>query len=338
MSSLQTKNPDHIRFLWRTDIHVSEKNPVSRKDNYFATCLAKIRLVGHLCKKYNVDYVLDGGDFFHHKSPQLTTHKGLLRIIEAHKDYPCPIYANVGNHDCTYGKLEFLDKQQPLGVLFSSGIFHRCYDEHELFVEKNDLKVRVVGVPYHGTTYDKTRFSKIKKDDEDFLIITAHLLASKNGGSMFGAEDIMSYKEVFDLCPDASLVAFGHWHKDQGITEIDNKYIINVGSLTRGSLSEDHITRKPCVVIVDVSKEGLSLTRIDLPVKDSSEVFYMEEKENKIKRDEKMKDFAERISSESFMRKEEDFYSVVERYDLEENLKEKILYYWERSLENESKK
>ena len=97
----------------------------------------------------------------------------IQRAIMAHTHYPCRVYANVGNHDCVYGDYTYLP-QQSLGVLFASKVFHRLYDEHEAVfsipgptrASPPALKVRVVGVPYHGGKYDLTRLANIKKGDE----------------------------------------------------------------------------------------------------------------------------------------------------------------------------
>lgn len=261
-----------VRLLWRTDVHLSDTSPASRKDDWTSTVLGKLRQVGSLASKLNVDAVLDGGDFFHVKSPGRNTHDLVRRTADVHKNYPCPVYANVGNHDCVYGDYKYID-QQPLGVLFSTGVFNRCYDDHEVVLTGSDgTKVRIVGVPYHGTSYDMTRFEQIKKGDEDFLVCMAHVLASPSGGTMFEGEDIIKYSDLTQYDPDVML--FGHWHKDQGVVHVGNKTVVNVGSLTRGSLSQDELLRRPAVVQLDLVRgKPVQTTVIRLRVADSSVVF-----------------------------------------------------------------
>ncbi|MEL7340068.1 MAG: metallophosphoesterase, partial [Bacteroidota bacterium] len=208
-----------ITLVWRTDIHYADTSPSSRLDNWSDTILEKIRYVGKFAEEVSADAVIDGGDFFDRKSPSRTSHKSIIRIMESHRDYPCPVYSCVGNHDCVFGDYSFLD-QQPLEVLFRSKTFRRLYDEHEAtFVaedsydhhREDSFTVRVVGVPYHGTTYDLERFRAVKKGNEDYLVMVAHVLASAKGGSMFEGEDILSYDFLKTL--DADVMAFGHWHK-----------------------------------------------------------------------------------------------------------------------------
>ena len=139
-----------VRLVWRTDIHMSDQTPCSRKDVWSETVLRKIHEVGEIAREVKADAVIDGGDFFDQKSPQKTSHNLIRLVAETHQDYPCPVYANIGNHDCVYGDYSYID-QQPLGVLFSTGVFNRLYDEHDVTFTSGGVKVRVVGIPYHNT-------------------------------------------------------------------------------------------------------------------------------------------------------------------------------------------
>lgn len=201
-----------IRLLWRSDVHLADRGPASRKDDWMETTFGKLEQVKRAAAKLKVDAVIDGGDLFHVKSPSRNTHALVHRATEHHADYPCPVYCTPGNHDAVYGDYAFLP-QQPLGILFASGVLKRLYDEHEAefteyiggghMGEPTDLlKVRVVGIPYHGTKYDMLRFQGIKKGDEDFLVVVAHVLASNRGGTMFEQEDVIKYADLAGLDPD----------------------------------------------------------------------------------------------------------------------------------------
>jgi predicted phosphodiesterase len=157
-------------------------------------------------------------------------------------------------------------------VLYDSGVFKRLYDEHEVTFEKDGLKVRVVGVPYHGTKYDMNRFSTIVRKDEDWLICVAHLLASKTGGTMFEGEDIVRYGDLMNYAPD--VFCFGHWHKNQGITEITKgKWVVNIGSLSRGALTQDEMERKPAVALLMFEKNTISIIEEPLKIAPAKDVF-----------------------------------------------------------------
>lgn len=282
-----------ITLVWRTDVHLAVDSPQSRTDNWADTVMGKLRQVGRIARQEQAVAVIDGGDFFHVKSPTRTPHALVERIAQLHTEYPCPVYACIGNHDCKYGDYTFLN-EQPLGVLFSSGVFKRLYDKHEAFFSDEEITVRVVGIPYHGTQYDMTRFENIKKGDEDYLVVVAHVLASKTGGSMFESEDIVGYKDLAGL--DPQIWMFGHWHKDQGIEEIaPGKHVINIGSLTRGTLSQDDLERTPSVAILNFTKQGVKIRKQALDIKPVSEVFDLEKKEKAEVRETAMEMFVDSI-------------------------------------------
>lgn len=316
-----------MKLVWRTDVHLSERNPRSRTDNWREAIINKLRQVGEIAREVDASAVLDGGDFFDIKSPSRNSHDLIREVAEVHQDYPCPTYANVGNHDCVYGDYTYLP-QQPLGVLFSTGVFNRLYDEHEVTFEKNGVTVRVVGIPYHGTTYDMDRFKNIQKGDEDYLVCIAHVLASKKGGSMFENEDIIKYNDLTDLAPD--VWCFGHWHKDQGITEIaDGKWVVNVGSLSRGSLVQDDMDRKPCAIEIDFT-DGINFVRHDLEIPSADEIFDVQGRERAEMRESVMEDFVSALSQSLVLDNEENtLESVVAKTDVPDIVRERALRYLE---------
>ena len=321
-----------IQLVWRTDVHLSDKAPSSRTDDWAATVFDKLDQVRRVAKKVGAAAILDGGDFFHIKSPGRNSHSLVHRTAEHHADYPCPVYCTPGNHDSIYGDYSFLP-QQPLGVLYASGVFRRLYDEHEAVFEKDGVKVRVVGVPYHGTTYAMDRFHYIERKDEDYLICVAHVLASKKGGSMFEGEDIIKYEALRDTAPDMFL--FGHWHKDQGIKKLKNgATVVNVGSLTRGSLHLDDLDRNPCIVEVELTaEEGITFTRHNVPVRPSESVFKIEEAVREREDSDRMLEIVEKmktVASESGGGL--NLMGRVNEMPLPNEVKEQVIFYLESTL------
>lgn len=322
-----------INLVWRTDVHMADQGPSSRKDDWVDTVLWKLAQVRDVASKVRAHAILDGGDFFHIKSPTRNSHETVRRVAEHHATYPCPVYCTPGNHDSVYGNYDFLG-QQPLGVLFGAGVFKRLYDHHEVVFVEGDLKVRVVGVPFHGPRYEMDRFHRLKKGDEDVLICVAHVLASEKGGRMFEGEDIVRYSDLLETAPD--VFCFGHWHKDQGIEVLGDKTFINVGSLTRGSLSEDEIQRRPACVVIRVLGRGLgnlSTETIRLEVNPPEEVFDVEGRARQVRRQVEMDQFVERIrDSLQPLPEEGDLSDAVRNMqDIPLDVRERALAYLEKA-------
>jgi len=321
------------RLIWRTDVHLSDQTPLRRTGNWTKDVLSKLEWVGKLAKEKKADLVLDGGDFFDVKSPTKNSHNLVREACEVHKKYPCPIYALVGNHDVKYGKIDFLP-EQPLGVLFSSGVFQQFGEEKEIILEENGIKVRIIGVPYHGVEYDFEKIKGIKKKDEDYLFVACHMLARKGKtGSMFEGEDIIGY-DFLQTISEVDVWFFGHWHKDQGITKLPNgATVVNVGSLTRGSLHLDNQDRKPCAVEVYADSEGITCIRHNVPIKPSKEAFKVEEAMREKEDLDRMVEIVDKMKSlakdkwDSLSLKER----VLETKNIPNEVKETVLFYLEET-------
>ena len=137
------------------------------------------------------------------------------------------------------------------------------------------------------------RFTSIEKGDEDILICVAHVLASHKGGTMFEGEDIIKYADLLDTAPDVFL--FGHWHKNQGVEEIGSKQFVNIGSLTRGSLSQDNLDRVPAAAVLRCTSDGVKVEVVPLNVRPAEDVFDVEGRERQVKRQVEMDSFVTAI-------------------------------------------
>jgi DNA repair exonuclease SbcCD nuclease subunit len=286
-----TDQEDVVRLLVRSDAHAADHPPSARKDDWCETVVSKLDQVRRIAERTKAHAVLDCGDLFHVKSPFRNSHSLVRMIAELHRQYPCPVYVVPGNHDSVYGNYAYID-QQPLAVLFASGVLRPLYDDKEALVEEGSISVRLVGVPFHGASYDMGRLD-IKRGDERYLVVGAHLLASPQGGSMFEGEDVIRYQDLDGL--EADVFCFGHWHRDQGIKRVGDKLIVNIGSLTRGALVQDELTRKPCVALLTLSDETVTTDIIRLDVQPAEEVFDIEARVKVEERSAAMDAFVESI-------------------------------------------
>ena len=114
---------------------------------------------------------------------------------------------------------------------------------------------------------------------------------------MFEGEDIVPYDELTGRGVDGWF--FGHWHKDQGIVQWVDTTVVNVGSLTRGSLHLDDLDRKPYMVVVSIDKEGIEFLKVDVPCREDA--FKVEEaiiEKNNKKRMEEIVEKMKRVATE----------------------------------------
>lgn len=320
-------------------MHLADNTPARRTGSWLEDVTAKLEWVGKKSQELEVDLVIDGGDFFDVKSPHRNSHNLVRVASQVHRiHYPMPVYALVGNHDVKYGNIDYLP-EQPLGVLFASGIFKQFGNEEEVVLEKGGIKVKIVGIPYHGTSYDWETIRGIggRRGDADYLFVCCHLLArdGKGGeGAMFEGEDIVPYSELEGRGVDGWF--FGHWHSDQGITELgDGSVVVNVGSLTRGSLNLDKLDRKPCIVEVVCEKgEKVKYNRHDVPVRDALEAFKIADKVEELDVKERLEKLGQEIK-EMFNRveksNEQSLIDKVRGMTLSSKVKERAILYLEQT-------
>lgn len=146
--------------------------------------------------------------------------------------------------------------ESPLGVLFAAGVFEPCHEGEGVWLDEGAVRARVVGIPYKPGGLDRQRLAAVKPAGETHLLVLLHISAAPKGGQFPDGEEIVAYQELVDLCPAATAFFVGHWHRDQGATQLGRTWIVNCGSLTRGSLAEDDLLRVPKIAVVDLGPGG----------------------------------------------------------------------------------
>lgn len=265
-----------LSFLFRTDTHVCDRSPVSWKGDYPSEIWSNLEQVGKIAKEREITAVLDGGDYFHVKAASKNPHRLVEKTARIHRGYVCPTFEVEGNHDIAYNNLNTLP-DQPLGVLFASGVFQPL---REQVFKDGDLQIRVVGVPYSPMRRLDELLQIQKKPGDTHLLAVVHGLAAKSPPSQvedFWNEPVFSYEALVSRNgPDIWM--FGHWHKDQGIETIGGKQFVNLGALSRGALVRENLERIPKVALIEATSGNLSVTPIPLSVAPAEDVFDLEKK------------------------------------------------------------
>lgn len=281
-----------LAFVFRTDVHASEHSPESWKADYPSEIWSSLQQIGQIAREVKARAVLDGGDFFHVKAPTQNSHRLVAKVALLHQLYPCPVYCIEGNHDVKHNNLETLP-DQPLGVLYNSGVFRHLRDE--TFVD-GPLKVRVVGVPY-SPFRTLAELQAIRKRDDEVLIAIVHALAGENPPSSveeFFGEPVFRYEQlVGHRGPD--VFCFGHWHQDQGVVRVGDVWFANQGAVSRGSLSRENIGRVPQIALIEVTEHRIQVTTRPLQVAPSAEVFHLERKARQDRESRSIAQYVERM-------------------------------------------
>jgi len=318
-----------IAFIFRTDVHVADKPPTSWKGNYTAEVFDSLRQVGELAREHQATAVLDGGDYFHVKVPSRNSHGLIFDTGAVHKDYPCPVYSIEGNHDITGNNLNSIE-DQPLGVLYVSGIFKHLREE---VFEHEGLRVRVVGLPYNPSR-DLAEIQAMRKQPgDDCLIAVVHALAGEDPPAHveeFFGEPVFRYSSlIFEGGPD--VFCFGHWHKDQGVVQLSGRHFVNQGALSRGALIQENVERTPKVSLIEVTKAGVVITQLPLKVAPASEIFDIERKERQEKEALIISQFVEQFQAGIELNPSQDVEANISSLEYAPEVRARALSYLEKA-------
>jgi DNA repair exonuclease SbcCD nuclease subunit len=306
--------------IWSTDWHVADNAPDNRIDDYTETCFKKIEQIKSLCKATKADICLIGGDIFHVKTSSKVRHALVARLIETFRFFPCPVWSLIGNHDISHNNIITLP-EKPMGVLFSSKTVYKLDDE--IFSSKDGLKIRIVG-KHFDPTMDEHSFDSITKGNENWLLVAYHGFASVNGIS-FPGELTYKYSDLLKLPVDDWF--FGHWHIDQGIYKENDHNFVNVGSLTRGALTLENISRTPKAVICTYDKHSRTLQQVKLNVEPADRVFDIRKKERSDREQVLINQFIDSLKKETMSKSDhkDDINDRLNGMDLDSTIKDKVV-------------
>lgn len=323
----------NIKFITFTDVHISMMNPSSRVGSYVDDIMNKLEQIREIGKKNKVDFFLFGGDLFNLKAPTRNPHELNSLLINLFKSYPGPVYAAEGNHDLRGDSYETFP-EQPLNVIYASGALIPARDN--IKKKKKELSYRVRSFEF---SEELEADSKPKANkDVDLNICILHVYSSIKGG-MFHNVKLHSYEEISKLGDDIFLL--GHFHKDQGIERLSfagkEKIFINIGSISRGSISTDDIDRVPKISLVSVDKCDDGNLNIDteiipLDVKPSEEVFDLDTHEREKKENKEAEEFVDKLKEEmSEVSKNDDIREEVEKMNIDKEVMSKVRFFLEEA-------
>ena len=315
-----------IKFITFTDVHISSINPQSRLGDYEQDIFNKLDQIRRVGEKLDVDFYIFAGDLFNLKAPLKNPHSLNTKLITLFKNFSAPIYATEGNHDLKNDSYATFDKQ-PLKVIYSSGALKQVRD---MTVDIKGIKVRLLSSDFE----ENPQFDKIfrKRKDEDISIRILHLYSAPEGG-MFFKQQVYSYLSLSSLEND--IYVLGHYHLDNGIEIRKNQDLnrtqifINIGAISRGSLTEDEITRIPKIGLVQVMKEGSTINykvnAARLNVLPADEVFDIKQKKEEKQKKKEAEEFVEKLQSEltDIEKGEDRIEKEVQKLDVEKEVLDK---------------
>ena len=243
-----------MKYLLVNDPHLDIRAPSFRRtDDYMATALGKLAQIADLCQVLEADVLCCTGDWFHKKNPQAVPHR-LVRALLEWSHYVTdtvgiPIYTILGNHDVQFNDMSPSSVQkQPVGTLLTnSKVF--WLDQHG--------PLTIKGVTFVGTSFQPPveRDGKMVEDPAQFATpaeLSGPVVQLTHASVVPEKPMWEPYTLVSDLAEysRATVCHTGHIHEDLGIHRVTRQdgsvfHWTNIGSMTRGSLNESTLERKP---------------------------------------------------------------------------------------------
>lgn len=318
---------DKITFVTFTDIHISSVNPSSRKGNFEQDVYGKLEQIKAIGDKVEANFFICAGDLFNLKAPMRNPHALNSRLINLFRSFPAPIYATEGNHDLRQDSYETFD-EQPLNVIYASDALIQARNIRKTV---NGISFRIRSIPFQ----EEPDLATIERanDDVDVSIFILHLYATLDGGMLFKTK-LFSYSEIAQLKDDVFVL--GHYHVDQGIEILTEQgkpqHFVNVGSITRGTLSDEDVSRQPKVGVITVKKENgkISIEHmiVKLKVKPVEEVFDLVVHEREKKEQKEAQEFVSKLKTDMIeVPKEDRISDEINVLNLDKKVLDKVNYF-----------
>lgn len=275
-----------MKFLYFGDRHNTFKNPENRLDDYQETCRKKDEEIIKIGKDNQIAAFLHPGDFWNENEVKgendfinlIIKRWGLInsnKIISSIKNSNTinpdllklinnyiPLIGIVGNHDLIGNSLDTLPKTTT-GLLASLGQMNLVTKENPIFFTTEDgLKIAITGTHYHLNMDDPEYIDDYIVTEKlgDYHIHIVHgMLSDKDMGPLIKHTKIDDIKNT-----QADITLCGHNHIGFGVIKTNDKYFINIGSVTRISNDIKEISRMPEVALIDISKKGIFINEIPL--------------------------------------------------------------------------
>lgn len=263
------------RIMLMGDIHLRDRAPRSCHEPYLDDLVEILLHAAELSWELRVDATVFAGDIFDHPQPARTSHRTVLKAINAFQQFKNP-WIVVGNHDTTHHRLDSVREQQPLGVLLESGVVKELDGWHP--------ELPIFGVPWqqhwHLEETPAEAFSSWRaqgaagrRELKSSLAIT-HAPIYPPATRDEQVFELVAGEALADAMDNQGCLYYGHIHEDHGFWYEAGVQFGNVGAISRGSLTEYNRDRD---IQAAIWEEDSGFRALKLPAKPADEVFKVAE-------------------------------------------------------------
>ncbi|MDY6957782.1 MAG: metallophosphoesterase [Halobacteriota archaeon] len=282
-----------MKFLLTGDLHLTDKSPKKRIDDFVKAQNSKMMQIIDIYKGQKCECILQPGDLFDSHKASDYIKQFWMNIFKTNK---VDLFCVFGQHDLRYHTSNI--DNTPIRVLNRAGNVHILNQKPEA----NDWGLDIGFAIYGQSWFEKT--PKIKEEGPfNILVVHKQFYTSKKDWPTQDQEgtNATSFlkKHPFDL------VVAGDNHRFFKVT-YKNQTLLNLGSLMRTKI--DQANHKPRVAIFDTETREIKIIKLD--VKPFEKVFDMAKEKEEEERSESLQTFIKELKT-STKSKKLDFISKL---------------------------
>ena len=231
------------------DLHAAFRKPVNRlDDNYLETIKCKLEQIFTLAEEYEVDVIIQSGDWFDSSEVSNTVVAMMLDLL---KDCKVPVGAIFGQHDIS-GHNSSTFKRSPLRVLEASGLVAMLEDDGRFFANNSN-------VAFYGASFGQP-VPKVKFEDEYNILVIHDMIGDKE---LYPGQPLQKPIAFLKKYPEYQLVLCGDYHYPF-TAEYKGRWISNAGAVLRKTVGIRDQKLIPGVHLIDTEKG--TIKRLELSV------------------------------------------------------------------------
>lgn len=241
-----------MKALIAGDLHITNKCPENRMDDYENTVLNKFSFILYEAEKNNCDCVLQPGDFS--DSPNLS-YDFFVKVLSILKKSEMPIFTCWGQHDLRYRARE---------NTFLSALVEAC---PFIQIPDNSSCLNFLGTDIYSSSFGE-EIPKVSNCNNFNILLTHRMIIDEK---LWEGQTDFQYANSFLRTNKFDLIVSGDNHKTF-YYKIKDRHLFNLGALLRSTIGQ--IEHKPISVIFDTKTRSFSWLPIEIVP--AEKVFTME--------------------------------------------------------------
>jgi DNA repair exonuclease SbcCD nuclease subunit len=266
-----------MRILITGDLHLTDKKPENRLDNYSESVLKKFEFILNTAIKEKCQCILQPGDFFN--APNLS-YSFFIDVFNLIQKKHITVLTIAGQHDMRMR----LDQGTILSALSTTCDYVK---NHEPFFDLGNE------IYLFTASFNKSIPTPYPETINSFNILMTHRMVVQDK-IWAGQKNYDTGLNLLEKHPGFNLIITGDNHQNF-VIEKDDRVLINAGSMMRSTIAQ--VDFQPKIYIVEIDKNKIvDLIEIDIPIEPAETVFKMENVAREKSRDAQVDAFIDGLS------------------------------------------